>query len=108
MWSCSATACRNGTLIPDKSTARPPTDMLSLNNLLSHIRSLVMARKYSPAKGSVSVAARSHIRYDLTYASFQRFSHNCTWLAARDAGRSISNEDRIISGGTLPTLSTNP
>ena len=31
------------------------------------------------------------------------FSQSCTWLAAREAGRSISNEDRIISGGTLPT-----
>ena len=29
-------------------------------------------------------------------------------LMARDAGRSISNEDRIISGGTLPTASTRP
>src|SRR3981081_4777943 len=41
----------------------------------------------------------------LTDSSFQMFSHNRTWLAARDAGRNISNDDRIISGGTLPTLS---
>jgi len=33
------------------------------------------------------------------------FSHSCSWLAAREAGRSISKEERIISGGTLPTLS---
>src|SRR6202158_2389565 len=65
-----------------------------------------MVRKYSPASGSVSVAQRSNIRYDFTNSSFQMFSHNCTWLAARDAGRSISNDDRIISGGTLPILST--
>src|ERR1700730_19361921 len=64
-----------------------------------------MLRKYSPASGSVSVAQRSNMRYDVTYSSFQMFSHNCTWLAARDAGRNISNDDRIISGGTLPTLS---
>src|SRR5258708_8885800 len=65
-----------------------------------------MLRKYSPASGSVSVAQRSNMRYDLTYSSFQMFSHNCTWLAAREAGRSISNDDRIIWGGTLPTQST--
>src|ERR1700738_727178 len=65
-----------------------------------------MVRKYSPASGSVSVAQRSNMRYDLTYSSFQMFSHNCTWLTARDAGRSISNDDRIISGGTLAPLST--
>src|SRR3954465_2579605 len=64
-----------------------------------------MVRKYSPASGRGSVAQRSNMRYDLTYSSFQMFSHNCTWLATREAGLSISNEDRIISGGTLPTLS---
>ena len=65
-----------------------------------------MARKYSPASGRVSVRPAIDHPVDLTYSSFQMFSHNCTWLTARDAGRSISNEDRIISGGTLPTLST--
>src|SRR3954447_7151626 len=30
MWSCSATACRIGTLILDRSALRPPTDMVSL------------------------------------------------------------------------------
>src|SRR5580692_2444780 len=65
-----------------------------------------MVRKYSPASGRMSVAQRSNIRYDLTYSSFQMFSHRCTWLTARDAGRSISNDERIISGGRLPTLST--
>src|ERR1700737_81519 len=64
-----------------------------------------MVRKYSPASGSVSVAQRSNMRYDLTYSSFQMFSHSCTWPAARDAGRSISKDVKIISGGTLPTLS---
>src|SRR5258708_38644173 len=66
-----------------------------------------MARKYSPASGSVSVAQRSNMRYDLTYSSFQMFSHNWIWLAARDAGRNISNDERNNSGGTLPTLSIN-
>src|SRR3954453_4503476 len=86
--------------------ARPPTDMLSLNSLLSHIKSLVMVRKYSPASGSVSVAQRSNIRQDLTNSSFQMFSQSWIWLTVREAGRSISNDDRIISGGTLPPLST--
>src|SRR5216684_5852049 len=106
MWSCSATACRIGTLMLAISAGLPPTDIVPLKSLLSHIRSLVMSRKYSPAKGSVSVAQRSNIRYDFTNSSFQMFSHSCTWLAAREAGRSMSNDDRIISGGTLPTLST--
>src|ERR1700738_1235669 len=64
-----------------------------------------MVRKYSPASGSVSVAPRSNMRYDLTYSSFQMFFHNCTCLAARDAGRSMAQDDRIIAGGTLRTLS---
>src|ERR1700737_473016 len=64
-----------------------------------------MQRKYSPDSGRVSGAQRSNMRYDLTYSSFQIFSHNCIWLTARDAGRSISKEERIISGGTLPPLS---
>src|SRR6266481_8913492 len=104
MWSCSATACRIGTLIFEISAARPPTDMVSLNSLFSHIKSLVMLRKYSPANGRMSFAQRSNIRYDLMYSSFQILSHDCTWLTAREAGRSISNDESIISDGRLPML----
>src|SRR3984893_3359734 len=53
--------------------------MVSLKSLLSHIRSLVMVRKYSPARGSVSVAQRSNIRYGFTCSLFQMFSHSWTW-----------------------------
>ena len=51
-------ACKIGTLMLARLAARPPTDMVSLNNLLSHIRSLVIVRKYSPASGRMSLAQR--------------------------------------------------
>lgn len=90
-------------MILSSRAGRPPTVIVSLNSLLSHIRSLVMARKYSPASGKMSVTQRSNIRKDLTNSSFQMFSHNCTWLMARKAGRSISKDCSMSSGGMLST-----
>lgn len=49
-------------MILSSRAGRPPTVIVSLNSLLSHIRSLVMARKYSPASGKMSVTQRSNIR----------------------------------------------
>ena len=54
----------------------------------------------------MSVDQRSNARYERTNDSSHMFSQSCTWPAMRVAGRSISNEVKIISEGTLPVAST--
>ncbi len=61
-----------------------------------------MVRKYSPASGRVSVppAIQHPVGLDV-FVVPDVLPECCTWLTAREAGRSISNDDRIISGGIV-------